>query len=120
MKKLSSAILPHTASDEFAELVTRISKLHHPNLTELVGYCMEHGQHLLVYEFHQNGSLHDLLHVSDEYTKPLSWNSRVKIALGSARALEYATPCFYFFIVCFFCSCPFSKASTRLLHVGFR
>jgi serine/threonine protein kinase len=42
-----------------------------------------------VYEFHQNGSLHDLLHISDEYTKPLSWNSRVKIALGSARALEY-------------------------------
>jgi hypothetical protein len=89
VKKLSSAILPHTASDEFAELVTKISKLHHPNLTELVGYCMEHGQHLLVYEFHQNGSLHDLLHISDEYTKPLSWNSRVKIALGSARALEY-------------------------------
>jgi hypothetical protein len=49
---------------------------------------MEHGQHLLVYDFHRNGSLHDMLHLSDDYNKPLSWNSRVKIALGSARALE--------------------------------
>jgi hypothetical protein len=89
VKKLDSTVMPFQSSDDFAELVSNISKLHHPNLNELVGYCMEHGQHLLVYDFHRNGSLHDLLHLSDEYSKPLSWNSRVKIALGSARALEY-------------------------------
>ncbi|KAG2542947.1 hypothetical protein PVAP13_9NG811700 [Panicum virgatum] len=89
IKKLDSTVMPFQSSDDFAELVSNISKLHHPNLNELVGYCMEHGQHLLVYDFHRNGSLHDLLHLSDEYSKPLSWNSRVKIALGSARALEY-------------------------------
>ncbi|CAI8591683.1 unnamed protein product [Vicia faba] len=65
------------------------SHLHHPNVTELVGYCSEHGQHLLAYEFHKNGSLHDFLHVSDEFSKLLIWNSRVKIALGTTRALEY-------------------------------
>jgi len=27
----------------------------------------------------------NLLHLSDEYNKPLSWNSRIKIALGSAH-----------------------------------
>uniref|UniRef100_A0A2N9G9D0 Protein kinase domain-containing protein n=1 Tax=Fagus sylvatica TaxID=28930 RepID=A0A2N9G9D0_FAGSY len=63
-------------------------KLHHQNVTELVGYCSEHGQHLLVYEFHKNGSLHEFLHLSDDYNQPLTWNSRVKIALGTARALE--------------------------------
>ncbi|CAL4937915.1 unnamed protein product [Urochloa decumbens] len=89
IKKLDSTVMSFQSSDDFAELVSNISKLHHPNLNELVGYCMEHGQHLLVYDFHRNGSLHDLLHLSDEYSKPLSWNSRVKIALGSARALEY-------------------------------
>ncbi|PUZ42514.1 hypothetical protein GQ55_9G588500 [Panicum hallii var. hallii] len=89
IKKLDSTVMPFQSSDDFAELISNISKLHHPNLNELVGYCMEHGQHLLVYDFHRNGSLHDLLHLSDEYSKPLSWNSRVKIALGSARALEY-------------------------------
>jgi serine/threonine protein kinase len=88
VKKLNSTALPSQSSDDFIELVSNISKLHHPNLSELVGYCMEHGQHLLVYDFHRNGSLHDMIHLSDEYSKPLSWNSRVKIALGSARALE--------------------------------
>ncbi|KAG2538319.1 protein STRUBBELIG-RECEPTOR FAMILY 6-like isoform X3 [Panicum virgatum] len=89
VKKLNITALPSQSSDDFYELVSNISKLHHPNLSELVGYCMEHGQHLLVFDFHRNGSLHDMLHLSDEYNKPLSWNSRVKIALCSARALEY-------------------------------
>ncbi|XP_006661732.1 protein STRUBBELIG-RECEPTOR FAMILY 7-like [Oryza brachyantha] len=89
VKKLNSTVLPSQSSDDFFDLVSNISKLHHPNLNELVGYCMEHGQHLLAYDFQRNGSLHDMLHLPDDYSKPLSWNSRVKIALGSARALEY-------------------------------
>ncbi|XP_050383789.1 protein STRUBBELIG-RECEPTOR FAMILY 7 [Argentina anserina] len=89
VKKLDSSVLPSELSDYFTEIVSNISHLHHANVTELVGYCSEHGQHLLVYEFHKNGSLHDFLHLSDEYTKPLTWTARVKIALGTARALEY-------------------------------
>ncbi|GAB2222169.1 hypothetical protein Drorol1_Dr00013372 [Drosera rotundifolia] len=88
VKKIDSAVIA-SYSEDFTEIVANISRLHNPNITELVGYCSEHGQHLLVYEFHKNGSLHDFLHLSDEYTKPLAWNNRVKIALGSARALEY-------------------------------
>ncbi|GMH14182.1 hypothetical protein Nepgr_016023 [Nepenthes gracilis] len=88
VKKIDSSVLSRYPED-FTEIVANISRLHHPNVTELVGYCSEHGQHLLVYQFHKNGSLHDFLHLSDEYTKPLTWNTRVKIALGSARALEY-------------------------------
>ncbi|WOL11562.1 protein STRUBBELIG-RECEPTOR FAMILY 6 [Canna indica] len=89
VKKINSSALPNQSPDDFIELVSNISHLHHPNLSELVGYCSEHGQHLLVYEFYKNGSLHDLLHLSDECSKSLSWNIRVKIALGTARALEY-------------------------------
>ncbi|KAJ6812432.1 protein STRUBBELIG-RECEPTOR FAMILY 6-like [Iris pallida] len=89
VKKINSAALPSQSSEDFIDVVSNISRLHHPNLIELVGYCSEHGQHLLVYEFQKSGSLHDLLHLSDEYSKPLTWNSRVKIALGSARALEF-------------------------------
>lgn len=88
MKKVDAAVLPSQLSEDFIEIVSNISRLHHPNVTELVGYCSEYGQHLLVYEFHKNGSLHDFLHLSDEYIKPLIWNTRVKIALGTARALE--------------------------------
>lgn len=88
MKKIDASVLPNEFSDDFTEIVSNISNLHHPNVTELAGYCSEYGQHLLVYEFHKIGSLHDFLHLSDEDSKPLIWNSRVKIALGTARALE--------------------------------
>ncbi|XP_022955864.1 protein STRUBBELIG-RECEPTOR FAMILY 6-like isoform X2 [Cucurbita moschata] len=89
VKKIDSAAFPRGLLEDFTEIVANVSQLHHPNVTELMGYCSEHGLHLLVYEFHKNGSLHDFLHISDEYSKPLTWNSRVKIALGTARALEY-------------------------------
>ncbi|GMY34910.1 protein STRUBBELIG-RECEPTOR FAMILY 7 isoform X1 [Fagus crenata] len=89
VKKIDSSALRSEFSEEFTEMVSNISQLHHQNVTELVGYCSEHGQHLLVYEFHKNGSLHEFLHLSDDYNQPLTWNSRVKIALGTARALEY-------------------------------
>lgn len=86
----TSSALPIDSSEDFLQIVSNISRLRHPNITELLGYCSEHGQHLLVYEFHKNGSLHDLLHLSDDdYSKPLTWNGRVRIALGTARALEY-------------------------------
>ncbi|CAA3006778.1 STRUBBELIG-RECEPTOR FAMILY 6 [Olea europaea subsp. europaea] len=87
VKKInSSTLLNH---EDFLDIVSEISRLNHPNVTELVGYCSEHGQLLLVYEFHKNSSLHEFLHLSDEDSKPLTWNTRVKIALGTARALEY-------------------------------
>eukprot|EP00257_Ricinus_communis_P028168 XP_025015582.1 protein STRUBBELIG-RECEPTOR FAMILY 6 [Ricinus communis] len=89
VKKIDSSTLSSNMSDDFIEMISKISELHHPNVTELMGYCSEHGQHLLVYEFHKSGSLHDFLHLSDEDSKPLIWNTRVKIALGTARALEY-------------------------------
>ncbi|CAL5372534.1 unnamed protein product [Camellia sinensis] len=86
VKKINSSALPNHLSEDFMDIVLDISRLRHPNITELVGYCSEHGQHLLVYEFHKNGSLYDFLHLSDEFSKPLTWNTRVKIALGTARA----------------------------------
>ncbi|KAJ4917926.1 Protein STRUBBELIG-RECEPTOR FAMILY 6 [Raphanus sativus] len=90
VKKIDSSALSHdTTDDDFTEIVSKIAILDHPNLTKLVGYCAEHGQHLLVYEFHSKGSLHDFLHLPEEESKALVWNSRVKIALGTARGLEY-------------------------------
>ncbi|CAN4095170.1 unnamed protein product [Withania somnifera] len=87
VKKINSSAV-HNPED-FLNIVSEMSQLHHPNIIELFGYCSEHGQYLFVNEFCKNGSLHDFLHQSDEDSKPLAWNSRVKIALGTARALEY-------------------------------
>ncbi|XP_045808005.1 probable serine/threonine-protein kinase PBL21 [Trifolium pratense] len=46
---------------EFLVEVLILSLLHHPNLVNLVGYCAEGDQRVLVYEYMPNGSLEDHL-----------------------------------------------------------
>ncbi|KAI9198794.1 hypothetical protein LWI28_022238 [Acer negundo] len=89
VKKLSTTALRQQSDEEFHELVSRISELRHANIVELVGYCNEHRQHVLVYEYCPNGTLHDLLHVDEESHKNFSWNMRIRVALGASRALQY-------------------------------
>ncbi|KAJ1290809.1 hypothetical protein BS78_02G271600 [Paspalum vaginatum] len=81
--------LSFSGSSDFMDLVNSISKLRHPNISELVGYCSEPGHYMLVYDYHMNGSLYDFLHLSDDYSRPLTWDTRVRIAVGTACALEY-------------------------------
>ncbi|MQL69699.1 hypothetical protein Taro_002003, partial [Colocasia esculenta] len=63
----------------------------HPNLVKLIGYCAvdtERGiQRLLVYEFMPNKSLED--HLFNRAYPALSWESRLKIAIGVAEGLRY-------------------------------
>lgn len=80
--------LSFSGSSDFMDLVDGISKLRHANMAELVGYCSEPGHYMLVYDYHMNGSLYDFLHLSDDYSRPLTWDTRVRIALGTACALE--------------------------------
>lgn len=44
----------------FAEVMV-LSLAQHPNLVNLIGYCVEDEQRVLVYEFMPNGSLEDHL-----------------------------------------------------------
>ncbi|KAE8728693.1 Protein STRUBBELIG-RECEPTOR FAMILY 8 [Hibiscus syriacus] len=89
IKKIDNAALSLQEEDNFLEAVSNMSRLRHPNIVTLAGYCAEHGQRLLVYEYVGNGSLQEMLHFSDDDSKTLSWNARVRVALGTARALEY-------------------------------
>ncbi|XP_042402059.1 calcium/calmodulin-regulated receptor-like kinase 1 isoform X2 [Zingiber officinale] len=72
---------------EFQSEVLLLGRLHHRNLVNLVGYCAEKGQYMLVYVYMSNGSLAS--HLYGEKHEPLSWDSRVNIALDVARGLEY-------------------------------
>ncbi|XP_009608033.1 putative serine/threonine-protein kinase PBL23 [Nicotiana tabacum] len=74
---------------EFLVEVLILSLLHHPNLVNLVGYCSDGEQRILVYEFMPNGSLEDHLLELDPDKKPLDWDTRMKIAAGAAKGLEY-------------------------------
>ncbi|KAF4379245.1 hypothetical protein G4B88_010639 [Cannabis sativa] len=89
VKKIDNAALSLQEEDNFLEAISNMSRLRHPNIVTLAGYCAEHGQRLLVYEYVGNGSLHDMLHFSEDGSKILTWNARVRVALGTARALEY-------------------------------
>lgn len=101
---------------EFIVEVLTLSMADHPNLVKLIGYCVEGDQRVLVYEYMALGSLEDHLH-GMQYTigfvfsncilislalikqrtfadpwpdkKRLDWNTRMKIAAGAARGLEY-------------------------------
>lgn len=47
---------------EFLVEVLMLSLLHHPNLVNLIGYCADGDQRLLVYEYMPLGSVEDHLH----------------------------------------------------------
>ncbi|XP_068667608.1 probable serine/threonine-protein kinase PBL7 isoform X1 [Aristolochia californica] len=74
---------------EFLVEVLMLSLLHHPNLVNLIGYCADGDQRLLVYEYMPLGSLEDHLHDLPSDKKRLDWNTRMKIAAGAAKGLEY-------------------------------
>jgi len=74
------------ASQEFLNELKILTRVHHTNLVRLIGYCVESCL-FLVYEFIENGNLSQHLHGTGY--EPLSWTSRVQIALDSARGLEY-------------------------------
>lgn len=74
---------------EFLAEVLTLSLVHHPNLVNLIGYCADGRQRILVYEFMPNGSLEDHLFVRLPNKLPLDWYTRMKIATGAAQGLEY-------------------------------
>lgn len=76
-------------NQEFIVEVLMLSLLHHKNLVNLIGYCTDGDQRLLVYEFMPLGSLENHLFGLEPGKKPLSWCTRLKIASGAAHGLEY-------------------------------
>ncbi|XVF05618.1 hypothetical protein REPUB_Repub05bG0188200 [Reevesia pubescens] len=74
---------------EFVVEVLTLSMAENPNLVKLIGFCAEDDQRLLVYEYMPLGSLENHVHDLSPGRKPLDWNTRMKIAAGAARGLEY-------------------------------
>ncbi|CAH8254060.1 unnamed protein product [Arabidopsis lyrata] len=85
VKKLSSD--SRQRKKEFLNEVKVISKLRHRNMVQLIGWCNEKNEFLLIYELVLNGSLNS--HLFGKRPHLLSWDIRYKIALGLASALLY-------------------------------
>ncbi|KAI5333161.1 hypothetical protein L3X38_023291 [Prunus dulcis] len=71
---------------EYAAEVRIISRLRHRNLVQLIGWCHEKRELLLVYEFMSNGSLDSHLFKGKSL---LGWEARYRIAQGLASGLFY-------------------------------
>ncbi|KAL2551216.1 putative serine/threonine-protein kinase Cx32 [Forsythia ovata] len=74
---------------EWQAEVNFLGRLSDPNLIKLLGYCCKDKELLLVYEFMQRGSLGNHLFRRSFANEALSWNMRLKIAIGAARGLAF-------------------------------
>ncbi|KAL5538547.1 hypothetical protein UlMin_046274 [Ulmus minor] len=72
---------------EFKTEIELLSRVHHKNLVNLVGFCFEKGEQMLVYEYVPNGTLRETL--SGKSGIRLDWMRRLKISLGAARGVAY-------------------------------
>ncbi|CAN1850894.1 Probable receptor-like protein kinase At2g42960 [Linum perenne] len=83
------AVFRGQAEKEFRVEVEAIGHVRHKNLVRLLGYCMEGVHRMLVYEYVNNGNLEQWLHGGMRHRGTLTWEARMKVLLGTAKALAY-------------------------------
>lgn len=91
IKKLK-ALSEREEDSGFLTEIEIISRLNHCHVVPLLGYCFEYQnrnyERLFVFEYMSNGNLRECLDAKNG-KEPLSWATRVHVALGAARGLEY-------------------------------
>ncbi|XP_058209430.1 probable LRR receptor-like serine/threonine-protein kinase At1g67720 [Rhododendron vialii] len=74
---------------EFSNEVILLSRIHHRNLVQFLGYCQEDGKSILVYEFMHNGTLKEHLYGPQTLDQSINWIKRLEIAEDAAKGIEY-------------------------------
>ncbi|ONI21839.1 hypothetical protein PRUPE_2G092800 [Prunus persica] len=79
---------PKANGQDFISEVATIGRIHHFNMVQLVGYCVEGSKRALIYNFMPNGSLDKYIYCK-EGSNPLSCMKMYEISLGVAQGIEY-------------------------------
>ncbi|CAM0952750.1 unnamed protein product [Alopecurus aequalis] len=72
---------------EFRTEIELLSRVHHKNVVSLVGYCLDQGEQMLVYEYIPNGTLKESL--TGKSGVRLDWTRRLRVILGVAKGIAY-------------------------------
>ncbi|XP_022140718.1 probable serine/threonine-protein kinase At4g35230 [Momordica charantia] len=74
---------------QFVEEASGVGKLRHPRFANLIGYCCDGDERLLVAEFMPNDTL--AKHLFHWENQTIEWAMRLRVAFYIAEALEYCT-----------------------------
>ncbi|KAL0009575.1 hypothetical protein SO802_011077 [Lithocarpus litseifolius] len=74
---------------DFMNEVATIGRIHHINVVQLIGFCVEGSKQALVYEFMPNGSLDKFIFRDRENSTVLTCDRIYEIAVGVAQGIEY-------------------------------
>ncbi|THG22700.1 hypothetical protein TEA_011567 [Camellia sinensis var. sinensis] len=90
VKRMESGVITEKGLDEFKSEIAVLTKVRHRHLVDLLGYCLDGNERLIVYEYMPQGTLSRFLfNWKEEGLKPLEWSKRLTIALDVARGVEY-------------------------------
>ncbi|KAI3980399.1 hypothetical protein MKX01_003938 [Papaver californicum] len=76
-------------TNDFIAEVEALWRIRHKNSVTFIGYCLDGSSRVLVYEYVDNGNLHQWLHRDVMRHSPLTWDMRLDIMIGIAKALSY-------------------------------
>ncbi|GKU89126.1 hypothetical protein SLEP1_g3310 [Rubroshorea leprosula] len=79
----------NATGEEFINEVGSMCRIHHVNVTRLIGFCADGNKRALVYEYMLNESLEKFIFVAKEEDHHLGWEKLQDIALGIAKGIEY-------------------------------
>ncbi|GKV25684.1 hypothetical protein SLEP1_g35083 [Rubroshorea leprosula] len=75
--------------EEFINEVGSMCRIHHVNVTRLIGFCADGNKRALVYEYMPDESLEKFIFATRDQNRSLRWENLQDIAIGIAKGIEY-------------------------------